>query len=128
MACSKDAPMSPILDLQAIAARIGGLLAGQTGDVTEAATRLGVGAEALRKSIDRQFPHPSLDVLVAVVRHFGVDPAWLLYGEYDTFTHSLSADRGDTLTPVDLLALGESPRFVKADEPPEQRLRAQLDS
>ena len=33
-----------------------------------------------------------LTLLVAIVREFGVDPAWLLTGTYDVGTHQASAD------------------------------------
>jgi hypothetical protein len=121
--------MSPILDLAAIAERIARLIAERdAGGIAAKAVLLGVNTGALRRSIDRQSPRPSLSVVVALVRHYGVDPAWLLYGDYDTATHALAADKGDTITPGDLLMLIESPRFVKGDEPFEQRPRAQLDS
>jgi hypothetical protein len=66
-------------------------------------------------------------LLVAVVRHFGVDPSWLLYGEYDSGTHHQSLEQGNMLTSTDFLKLAESPRFVHPDEPFDQRPRAQLD-
>jgi hypothetical protein len=121
--------MSPILDLRGIATRIAGLIAGQDlGDVPAMAARLGVNADALRRSVDPQAPRPSLDVLVAVVRRYGVDPSWLLYGEYDWSIHAESLEQANTLTSTDFLRLAESPRFVHPDEPPDQRLGAQLDS
>jgi hypothetical protein len=121
--------MSPILDLRAIATRIAGLIAGQDdGDLTATATRLGASDDALRRSVDLQTPRPSLSVLVAIACHYGVDPAWLLYDEYDRGIHWQSLEHGNTLTSTDFLKLAESPRFVHPDEPLDQRPSAQLDS
>ena len=53
---------------------------------------LGVEELALRMSIDEVSPHPTIDVMIAVVRHYGVDPNWLLTGEYDPALHRVVAD------------------------------------
>jgi hypothetical protein len=87
-----------------------------------------VSADALRRSVDLQSPRPSLSVLVAVARQYGVDPAWLLYDEYDGGIHWQSLEHGDALTSTDFLELAESPRFMHPDEPLDQRPGAQLDS
>src|SRR5947209_17290116 len=76
-----------------IAARIRGIIGGQDGGVVEAtARRLGVSELSLRMSIDELTPHTVLDVVVAVVKHYGVDPTWLLTGEYDANTHRAVLD------------------------------------
>ena len=69
-----------------IAARIRGLLAGQ-GDPGELAARLHVDETALRMSLDELSPYPTLDVIAAIVREYGVDPNWLITGEYDSGAH-----------------------------------------
>src|SRR5579884_3373477 len=81
-------PTLQTFDRFAVAARIRGLLAGQDGGVAGlTATRLGVSEVALRLTIDEDDPHPVVHVLVAVIRHCGVDPTWLTTGEYDRRTH-----------------------------------------
>lgn len=77
-----------ILDRTGIAARLRGLLAGQdSGDLEAAAKRLGVEELSLRMSVDELSPHPTVDVLAAVIHHYGVDPSWLLTGDYSADTH-----------------------------------------
>ena len=121
--------MSPKLDLLAITERIRGLITAQDReDIEGTARRLGVDVDALQRAMDVQAPRPSLFVLVAIVRAYGVDPSWLLYGEYDSGTHSASLEKGPALASSDFVGLVESPRFVPADEPPELRPRFQLDA
>ena len=116
-------------DNDAVAARIRGLIAGQHGgDPTAVAERLRVSEIALRISIDPQSPHPTLGVLLAVVREYGVDPAWLLTGEYDAATHRqvIDADRQRVADVMSVLAKRVTPpngqRSVPHDD--EQRLGA----
>jgi len=56
------------------------------------AERLGVDEGSLRLSMDERSPRPSIDVLAAVVRHMGVDPTWLVTGEYSRLTHFTAVD------------------------------------
>jgi hypothetical protein len=73
---------------QQVAARIRGLLAGQDGgDTSVAARRLHVDVTSLHMSIDEEAPYPTIDVIAAVIRQYGVDPCWLLTGYYDSLTH-----------------------------------------
>jgi hypothetical protein len=51
------------------------------------AADLDVSADGLQASVDLQNPHPSVEVLLAVICFHGVDPTWLLTGEYDLATH-----------------------------------------
>ena len=68
----------------AVAARIRGILGGQDrGMIEETARRLNISEVALRMSIDDLEPHPTLEVIIAVVEHYGVEPTWLVCGEYD---------------------------------------------
>jgi hypothetical protein len=71
------------------------------------ARRLNVSEVALRISIDEIEPHPALEVLIAVVRHHGVDPTWLVTGQYDATSHraaiSDEASRSNTVV-AELLA------------------------
>jgi hypothetical protein len=72
----------------AIAMRIRGLIGGQDRGMLEAtARRLGVSEVALRMSVDDLAPHPTIDVLIAIVTEYGVDPTWLVTGVYDGATH-----------------------------------------
>ena len=80
--------MIPTFDRVAIAARIRGLIAGQDeGDPAAVATRLRVDEVGFRMSIDELAPNPTVEVIAAVVAAYGVDPSWLLTGEYDPGTH-----------------------------------------
>jgi hypothetical protein len=75
-------------DRSGIAARIRGLIGGQDGgDPTLAARRLHVDEVGLRMSINELAPNPTIDVVAAIVTAYGVDPHWLLTGDYDAATH-----------------------------------------
>lgn len=62
--------------------------------LVETAARLGLEELSLRMSIDIDSPHPTVEVLAAVVREFGVDPTWLLTGVYDAATHRSAMENG----------------------------------
>jgi hypothetical protein len=80
-------------DRAAIAARIRDLLAGQDdGDPAIAARRLGVDEVGLRMSIDDLAPNPTVDVVAAIVLAYGVDPTWLLTGNYDSAVHRFALE------------------------------------
>jgi hypothetical protein len=64
-------------------------------ELEDLAERLGVSEVALRTSIDTLSPHPTADVLAAVIRLYGIDPTWLVTGRYDAQTHR-SVIEGDT--------------------------------
>jgi len=51
------------------------------------AQRLNVSELDLRATIDLEAPRPAVSVMVAVVRSFGIDPMWLITGEYNAGTH-----------------------------------------
>jgi transcriptional regulator with XRE-family HTH domain len=76
-----------MLDRAGIAERLRGLLLGHGVELGETAGRLGVDEGALRVNLDDFSPHPTVDVLAAVVRVYGIDPSWLLTGVYDAATH-----------------------------------------
>jgi hypothetical protein len=83
----------------AVATRIRGIIGGQDHGLIEAtARRLGVSEVALRISIHEIQPHPTLEVIVAVVRHYGVDPSWLVSGVYDAATHRKALDEEAALS------------------------------
>jgi hypothetical protein len=70
-----------------IAARLRRLLRHSLVELPALAARLGVDERELRLSMDERSPRTSVSVLVAVVRHMGVDPTWLITGEYSAHTH-----------------------------------------
>jgi len=78
------------LDRIGIASRLRALFAGQDDEAI--ANRIGVGEGAVRASVSEQHPHPPMEVLVAVVGEYGIDPTWLLTGEYDVATHRHSLE------------------------------------
>lgn len=89
--------MSDAINPRLIAARIR-CLVGSNGrsHFETVAARLGVTELALRISTDELSPHPSIEVIVACVRHYGIDPAWLVLGEYDAALHrSVLGDGAD---------------------------------
>ena len=77
------------VDRWRIAVRMRALLfpAIRKSGVRTVAAELEVPAESLQASIDLENPHPSVEMLMAVIRFHGVDPTWLLTGEYDLATH-----------------------------------------
>lgn len=86
------------LDWRGIAERIRGLIRIDCpADVPLVAARLGVDEAALRASVDGRAPWPSTSVITALVRVYGLDPAWVLTGEYDPATHrvALESARGE---------------------------------
>ena len=102
-----------------IAERIRGLIAGQdAGDLAATAKRLGVDEVSLRMSVDELAPYPTIDVLAAVVAHYGVDPSYLVSGKYDEHTH-----RAALATPESAVAAVRSLTVNTASvrtDPPEQ--------
>jgi hypothetical protein len=76
------------VDRAGIATRLRSLLGGaENPDLEGVADRLGVEELSLRMSIDELSPHPTVEVLAAVIRVYGIDPSWLLTGTYDANTH-----------------------------------------
>ncbi|HEY6825366.1 MAG TPA: hypothetical protein VI259_00835 [Gemmatimonadaceae bacterium] len=77
------------IDRFAVAARLRALLFARDphANLGAIAESLGVRESMLRASIDDVSPHPWIEVLLAVVRRFGVDPTWILTGIYDQSTH-----------------------------------------
>ena len=107
------------LDRTGIAERLRELLGGQDrGNLGATAGRLGIEELSLRLSIDELSPHPTVEVLAAVVREYGVDPTWLLTGRYDTATHRSAMETDDVARTVRDL-LGTPPARIA--EPPYER-------
>jgi hypothetical protein len=105
--------MNRSFDRHEIAARIRGLIAGQEGGHPALiAERLEVDEVGLRMSIDELAPNPTVDVIAAVVAAYGVDPCWLLTGEYDPATHrALPEDRHSAALAVSRLMMPVAEQF-----------------
>lgn len=115
---SADLPYA--VDRRELAARLRALLQPTLSSMRlrTVAARLNVTARSLRDSIDGDDPHPSSAVVLAIVQHYGVDPTWLLTGEYDSATHRQALE--DPASVVRLLArttlrLDPLDRFVSTD-------------
>ena len=78
-----------LVDRMQIAERLRALLTPviRRSRIRAVADELHVKARTLRESIDEIAPNPTVEVLFAVARFYGVDPTWLLTGEYDSATH-----------------------------------------
>jgi hypothetical protein len=107
----RRSPLPPTMPIESdrfhVAARVRALLAGQDdGQLGETARRLGVEDLALRITVDERSPHPVLDVLTAIIACYGVDPSWLLTGQYDMITHrsALAGDRRAVSRAVEKIA------------------------
>ena len=87
-----------------IASRLRGLLSGQ-GDLPRIAARLRVDEVALRISIDDLSPYPTVGVIAAVIREYGVDPSWLLTGTYSAATHHEALNAATGELPVKVAAI-----------------------
>jgi len=102
-----------------IAARLRGLMARDLLNVERIARDLGVSELALRMSVDEVSPHPALEVIVAAVRWYGVDPIWLTTGEYDVDAHRvLLVETEDAEHSVDLASLIARYVPLASSEPP----------
>lgn len=125
--------MQPIeeSDRRSVAARVRTLIDHQEGDDPGAvARRLRVDELELRMTIDVDSPRPTMDVLLAVIREYAVDPTWLLTGDYDSGTHrrTMDSDRTEIIevvkdvarrhdTPLNIVAL---PGMWHDHEPPQR--------
>lgn len=64
------------------------------GDIRRIARALNLDEVEVRMSLDDIAPYPTLSVLSAAVEYYGVDPTWLITGEYDQDTHWMSLEGG----------------------------------
>ena len=91
------------------------------GDFAETASRLGVEELSLRLSIDELSPHPTMEVIVAIVREYGIDPGWLLTGEYHSSSHRAAMEGERLPGPLrDFMAY----RRESISDPPPEHFRA----
>ena len=128
------------VDRSRIAMRLRALLYARIrrSGMSAVADDLQVSPDSLQASIDMRAPRPSVEVVLAVIRQFAVDPSWLLTGEYDLATHratlenpssaiplllrtSLRRDRA-ALSPVDDLELNEEIGSVKRARPRREQI------
>jgi hypothetical protein len=108
-------------DRNAIAARLRSLLTANREEIGAVAQRLCVDELSLRLSVDELSPHPTVEVLDAVIREYGVDPTWLLTGKYDSGSHRLAIEDGNIDAVLrDFIAARPSP----ISEPPTEHFRA----
>jgi len=110
----------------AIAARLRALFSGAFADNLAGSARdLGVDEASLRMSLEEFSPYPALDVIDAVVRHFGLDPTWVLTGEYNSATHraALEGEQGFTIRSMTLLAPSGGAPVARPANDPRQRGR-----
>jgi hypothetical protein len=109
----------PTLDRAGIAQRLRELLGGQDqGDLKRIAERLGVEEVSLRMSVDELSPHPTVEVLTAMIQAYGIDPTWLLTGKYNSATHRNAIESDNVANTVRTL-IGTRP--VRIAEPPYER-------
>jgi hypothetical protein len=108
------------LDRIGIAERLRELVGGPDSPfLVETAARLDLEELSLRMSIDVDSPHPTVEVLAAVIREFGVDPTWLLTGVYDAATHRSAMESG-TGSPDTVRDLME--KRSRISEPPSEKI------
>lgn len=108
-------------DWNGIAARIRGLVRiSDDSDVPSVARRLGVSEVSLRMTVDDRRPLPTVDVIAALVRVYGLDPSWVLTGQYDPATHrtALESDTQEIATAVHMLILGTDAGWRPGKGPP----------
>jgi hypothetical protein len=109
-------------DRAGIAGRLRALISGHCGmDLAHAAERLHVEELSLRMSVDDLSPHPTIEVVFAVIREYGVDPTWLLTGTYDSSSHRAAMEGDDMPGPLrDFVAY----RRGSISDPPPEHFRA----
>lgn len=112
-------PSMANFDRTGIAERLRELVGGPDSSfLAETAARLGLEELSLRMSIDVDSPHPTVEVLAAVIREYGVDPTWLLTGLYDAGTHRTAMESGRT-TPARVQELMGNSSSRISEPPPE---------
>ena len=123
---SSDIP----IDRPGIATRLRELIfaADRLASLGVIAKALGVREGMLRDSIDAIRPHPWIEVLLAVIRRYGVDPTWILTGEYDHATHREALEDEPSIERLlarTTLAREGKPRWTVLDVEPlvERRVR-----
>jgi hypothetical protein len=84
-----------VVDWKGIAGRINGLISmSDRAQIESAAARLGVDQQTLRLAVHDKSPTATLKVINALIRVYGLDPTWVMTGQYDAATHR-AAMEGD---------------------------------
>lgn len=79
------------IDWRGVAERIQGLMRVEDEhELLVAAERMGIEARYLRESLEGTSRLSAIRVVNAVVRTYGLDPAWVLTGQYDAATHKVA--------------------------------------
>ena len=111
-------PSTTSAELREIAARVRAIVVGRYDtDLRVAAAELGVVEFDLRTLTELHAPplsHDALaDLLTGIVRHFGIDPAWLVTGRYDVSSHAEAEE-----VKADARALrGQIERLLRTPQP-----------
>jgi hypothetical protein len=93
-----------LLDWAGVLDRIKGLVSmSDQAQQQSAATLLGVDERHLRAAIKQESRLSTLKVVAAVVRVYGLDPTWVLTGNYDAATHRVAL-QGDSAAIDQLLS------------------------
>jgi hypothetical protein len=117
------------VDRHQVAARLRELVGGLDAErVAKSAERLRIDEFTLRRSIDVKSPHPTLEVMVAAVREFGVDPNWLLTGDYSPTSHRRAMEEGvpGIIAAIDEITRRQSPSGHARDLLPDGEAGADL--
>jgi hypothetical protein len=61
--------------------------ASSDADIARTAERIGLREEMLRESLNGRSRLSAIKVIAALTRYSGVDPGWILTGEFDSATH-----------------------------------------
>jgi hypothetical protein len=109
-----------------VAARLRALLepALHSSGLTAVAARLGVSSKLLRLSIGFRDPQLSAVIVAAVARQYGLDPTWLVTGEYDAATHREALEHP---TRIDHLLAQAGFRGRRVEAPPRARADREFD-
>jgi hypothetical protein len=115
-----------VVDWTGIAGRINGLISmSDRAQIESAAARLGVDQQTLRLAVHDKSPTATLRVINALIRVYGLDPTWVMTGQYDAATHR-AAMEGDAKKVEQLLSqiLSPLPALEQRHEaqPPENQV------
>ena len=108
--------MLHLTDRAGVAGRITEILRNQQLSIEDAAGRLRFDPLELEAALEGEI---TLSMLIAVVRTFGIDPMWLLSGEYQQWSHRAAME--DPFTAVyDVLRRLDRPRDRFSNDRPDE--------
>ena len=100
-----------LTDRAGVAGRIREILRNQKLSIEQAADRLRFDPADVRAALEGDL---TLSIIIGVVRYFGVDPTWVLTGEYEQWSHRAALE--DPFTAVyEVLRRLDRPRGMGAD-------------